>query len=200
MPDERDVQQRILSAAGKLFTTFGYSRVSMDELASELGMSKKTLYKHFPNKEALLIQVIETFYAILNNEIEVIRLDEELSFTEKLARFMALVADRVTVNREAFVRDIQRSAPQMWERIEALRRTVIQAQFRALIEEGMRQDTFRPDLDPAFITLVVLALIEKLTDPEIFAQHDYSFPQIFQGTIGVIFRGILTDEARGQLD
>ncbi|MGE5335771.1 MAG: TetR/AcrR family transcriptional regulator, partial [Nitrososphaerota archaeon] len=87
--DEQTVRRRILAGAEKLFTTYGYSRVSMDELAAELGMSKKTLYKHFPTKEALLLQVIEAFYAQLNADIEAIRLDEALSFPEKMTRFIA---------------------------------------------------------------------------------------------------------------
>jgi AcrR family transcriptional regulator len=200
MPDEKDVRQRILVAAEKLFTTYGFSRVSMDEIASELGMSKKTLYKHFPTKEALLLQVIETFYANLNADIAAIRLDEKLSFTEKISRFIALVANRVAVNRDPFVQDIQRNVPQMWARIHTLRRETIQAQFRAIIEEGIRHGVFQSDLDPSLITLIVLAAIERLTDPETWEQHAYSFSEIFQGTLRVVFQGILTDKARQALE
>ena len=192
--DEQRVQHRILAGAEKLFTTYGSSRVSMDELAAELGMSKKTLYKHFPTKEALLLQVIEAFYAQLNADIEAIRLDEALTFPEKMMRFITLVATRVAVKREPFVHDLQRNAPQVWARIHTLRRETIQTQFRALVQEGAQRGIFRPDLDPQLITLIVLAATERLTDPDIFDQHTYSFTEIFEGIMQVVLKGILADK------
>lgn len=59
----RVMEGRILATAKELFTRFGFKRVSMDEIASKTGTTKRTVYKYFENKEAL-------FMAVLSIELE----------------------------------------------------------------------------------------------------------------------------------
>jgi len=54
MTEEKEIKQRIALKADEMFRQFGYSKVTMEEIASSLAMSKKTLYKHFSNKDHLL--------------------------------------------------------------------------------------------------------------------------------------------------
>ncbi len=54
MTDDIEIKDRILSRAEEMFLKFGYSKVTMDEIAANIGMSKKTLYKFFPSKEELV--------------------------------------------------------------------------------------------------------------------------------------------------
>jgi len=58
MPDTPDIKTLILQNARKRFEAEGFSRVSVDDLAADLGMSKKTFYKHVASKDALLDEVI----------------------------------------------------------------------------------------------------------------------------------------------
>jgi AcrR family transcriptional regulator len=58
---DSETRQRILSTAQQIFLKTGFSKVTMDELANELGMSKKTLYKHFSSKEDLLKVIMTEF-------------------------------------------------------------------------------------------------------------------------------------------
>ena len=59
--DDSAVRQEIVDTAKAYFLKYGYSRVSTAEIADEAGRSKKTLYKHFPTKEALLAAVVRYF-------------------------------------------------------------------------------------------------------------------------------------------
>ncbi|MFM7339105.1 MAG: TetR/AcrR family transcriptional regulator, partial [Bacteroidota bacterium] len=56
---DESVKDRLLTTAMQEFMQYGFSRISMDDLAVKLGMSKKTLYKHFPSKEELVRGVLE---------------------------------------------------------------------------------------------------------------------------------------------
>ncbi|NCS82427.1 MAG: helix-turn-helix transcriptional regulator, partial [Ignavibacteria bacterium] len=51
MHDELELKEKIIQKSAEMFHQFGCAKVSMEEIASALGMSKKTLYKHFSNKE-----------------------------------------------------------------------------------------------------------------------------------------------------
>src|SRR5690606_41317726 len=54
---DEDVKKRIMDEARSLFFRYGFSKVTMDEAAEGLGMSKKTLYRYFPSKEVLLEEI-----------------------------------------------------------------------------------------------------------------------------------------------
>ena len=56
--EENEIKVKILHKAEEMFLQFGFSRVTMEEIAMELGMSKKTLYRFFPGKEQLLKEMI----------------------------------------------------------------------------------------------------------------------------------------------
>ncbi|MBN8646248.1 MAG: helix-turn-helix transcriptional regulator, partial [Planctomycetes bacterium] len=58
-----EVRARLLAAARAHFFAAGYSALTMDDLAAELGMSKKTLYVYFPGKDALIEAILREFVA-----------------------------------------------------------------------------------------------------------------------------------------
>lgn len=59
IPKEETIRKRILETAKEFFLEFGYKKVTMDEIADSLGMSKKTLYQYFPSKYELLSAVTD---------------------------------------------------------------------------------------------------------------------------------------------
>ncbi len=60
----------IVEAAGRLFFARGFARVSMDDLARELGMSKKTIYRHFPDKHSLMTAVLDRQFAAMERTLD----------------------------------------------------------------------------------------------------------------------------------
>jgi AcrR family transcriptional regulator len=83
MANDQEMKQRIESKAQEMFYRYGYSRVTMEEIASTLGISKKTLYKHFSNKEHLLKEIVHKtkceIEAFVNKLIE----DDKTEFVVK---------------------------------------------------------------------------------------------------------------------
>jgi AcrR family transcriptional regulator len=59
MSEELEIKKRIMHAAGQKFIQYGFSKVTMEEIAEELGMSKKTLYQHFESKNELLKDLVK---------------------------------------------------------------------------------------------------------------------------------------------
>jgi AcrR family transcriptional regulator len=86
--DERRAEV-IVDAAGRLFLAPGPGRVSMDDLARELGMSKKTIYRHFPDKHSLMTAVLDRqFSAIEGTLLAVAEASADLPFGERVRRFL----------------------------------------------------------------------------------------------------------------
>lgn len=193
-PDK--LKTRIIDNASKLFFDRGFSKVTMDEIAFGLGISKKTLYQHFPSKEALLYQVVTDMMAENGSIIESIVDDPKMDFHQKLSLLMTHLSTLISRLYRPFGDDLRRNAPEMWEEVDQFRTQKVLLNFRKLLESGIRQGVFRKDVDPQLMTMVFSTLIQNLIDPKLFSQIPFTAAQVFETIVEVVFRGILTEPAR----
>lgn len=189
-------RDRILSTAREQFFTLGFSKVTMDEISHELAISKRTLYQHFPTKKALLREALVGKAVAIAQGLAAIASDEENSVSNKLNRGLALVANEMPRFSPAFLRDIQRKAPEIWEELDRQRQKTIQTHFAHLIEEGTREGVLRDDVDPQLLVLVFSTLVQHIINPQTLSQLPLSNTQAFALISGVVFQGILTERGR----
>jgi AcrR family transcriptional regulator len=190
------VRARIIAAAGRLFFHRGFVHVTADDMAAELGISKATLYKEFRSKEEILRAVVHGFTAEMVGGVDSLIRDETLNFVEKLARLLAFFGSRLSQLGTLFIRDIQRSAPAVWEEIEEFRRDKIIINFKTILEAGQRQGLFRGDIDLDLLLQMFLRLVEEFINPAEILRSGRSPAATFESVIKVFFQGILTDKGR----
>jgi AcrR family transcriptional regulator len=195
MSEADEARARILELAEQCFLTHGYSRVTMDDIATELRMSKKTLYRHFSSKEALGEAALSASFARVGQELDTLVRDERLDFAERLRGLVRTVAGRY--GRAALVlRDLQRDAPVLWQRLLELRREAVQARFGALLASGVKAGAIRADVEPRLVLRMVLTLVDQLLRPDVLEELGMSADQVFSSMLGVILDGIRTGRRR----
>jgi AcrR family transcriptional regulator len=190
------VRARIIAAAGRLFFHRGFVHVTADDMAAELGISKATLYKEFRSKEEILRAVIQGFTDEMVGGVDSLIRDETLNFVEKLARLLAFFGSRLSQLGTLFIRDIQRSAPAVWEEIEEFRRDKIIINFKTILEAGQRHGLFRGDIDLDLLLQMFLRLVEEFINPAEILRSGRLPAATFESVIKVFFQGILTDKGR----
>ncbi|PTL85055.1 TetR/AcrR family transcriptional regulator [Vitiosangium sp. GDMCC 1.1324] len=191
MTEADDARARILEKAVEFFFTHGYSRVTMDEIATELRMSKKTLYRHFSSKEALGEAAIASSISQLGEELSSILKNERLDFGERIQGFAKVLAGRY--GRAAVVlRDLQRDAPALWQRLLELRRESVQTRFGQLFAEGVKAGAVRADVEPRLVIRMMLTLVDQVLRPDVLAELGMTAEQVFPRMLGVILDGIRT--------
>lgn len=193
-----ETEARIVREAMEEIVLNGYSRVTMDQIARRLGMSKKTLYQYFASKRDLLRAIL----AMLEGEIESHLLDlvgRQLEFQEKFRQVGRYIAAQYARFGPGFVSDLRRFEPQVWEELEKWRADLTRRYFSALIHDGVRQGALRADVDPALVELVYLNAMGNLIHPAHATDLPMSFPQISEAILRIVFEGIFTDEARMQI-
>src|SRR5215207_3685077 len=141
-----DSRQRIVAGARKHFFAHGFRGVTMDELARELGMSKKTLYVSFPGKLDLLHAVIADKAAAIGADLERITADKAAGFENQLARLLECFQKHIGEIQPAFVRDVRREAPEVFQKIDHLRADLLQRHFGKLFEHGRKAGLVRKDI------------------------------------------------------
>lgn len=187
---------RIVEVARSLFLRFGYSRVTTDEISRELGISKATLYRHFPSKRAVLEEIVERTMECLMVGVDAIIRDAKRDFVEKLAALLGFIGGQISRVGGVFAQDIRRSAPDLWERIESFRREKILFNFRDLIADGVRRGVFKEDINQELLLQIYLTLVQEFVNPDRLAQSNCTMSEIFETIARVLFEGILTDRAR----
>ena len=196
MHEEKEIKERILKQAEQLFIQFGYSKVTMDEIAASLGMSKKTLYKFFPGKEALVKEMITSMKCAIDEHIDYVWSNKELHFMEKLKSVMNYLGKHTSKLQGPLLEDLHKNIPEVWQEIHDLRKTNAVNRFTAFINEGIKTGVFRKDLDRQLIVLFYLHAIQGVINPETLSQLPYSANQVFDAIIRIIFEGIMTEEGR----
>jgi len=187
---------RLLAAARTRLFSAGYSALTMDGLAAELGVSKKTLYVQFPSKDALVEAILEQFVAEVRASAAALFGDPELSFTAKLHRFSETMVQRFARMDPHVFRDLQRSAPHIYRHIEELRHNNIPHVFGRMIREGQAAGMVRRDIDPAFAIEFWRPAIQSLMHPDTLERLQLSPDRVFTQAVNLFFGGLLTPAGR----
>lgn len=197
--DNANVKSRILDYAVSLFKDSGFARVTVEDITSGLGMSKKTFYKCFESKEDLIFQIVKQITGEIALRLAEIQQSEQ-PFVQKLHALITLVHSRFRKFSTPLLRDIQIHAPGTWEYIQEFRRNKILTVWSGLIEQGKREGYIRGDINSRLLLLSIIGLIEAVVNPTTLSNESFSTDEAMRGIMGMIFRGILTDAAVQQLD
>lgn len=194
MSDLKD-QERIMEAAREKFFEQGFMKVTVDEIASDLGMSKKTLYKFFPSKEDLVRKAIHFMLRQVNARIEAI-VKSEKPFVEKMSELLVLIGRMWGRAGRQFPIDIKKHFPDLWKEVETFRRERILTNMQQMFLQAKQEGVLRDDVRPELLMLMFLCCVEGILNPTTLSEHSFSLTEAFRGIFKTLFEGSMTDEAR----
>lgn len=195
--EEQEPKVRIVSHAEERFLRAGFNKVTLDELSSELGISKKTMYKFFPSKEDLVRTVIRTLMKRVERNVVAIA-ESDKPVIQRLAELMLLVGKLFGRVSRAFQLDIQRFTPQLWKEVDKFRNEKILSRIAEMIKEAKREGKFRSDVNDEVVVMMFISSVQSIVNPEVLSQHSFSPKDAMYTIFHVIFEGSLTDQARSE--
>ena len=188
--------QRILERARVHFFEHGYSAFIMDDLAAELGMSKKTLYVHFAGKDEIIRAVLLGLGEEIRRDAEILLGNRHLTFAEKLRGFVEGMIARMASLQPKTIRDLQRFAPDLHQLVVEMRQKNIPYIFGRFLEEGRLCGAVRPTPDAAFAIEFYLHAIQGLLQPASLERLQLHPRMVIAGAIDLFFGGLLTPAGR----
>jgi AcrR family transcriptional regulator len=204
MSKKTETEAKILEVAYNLFLKQGYKSTTMDDIAQELSMSKKTLYKYFPGKMELLASCFDILKNRLSVKVETVVGNTYLPFTSKLKSMLSVTAkDLAPINAELLT-DLREHAPEIWNELQHYIKESAYLRFQRLIQEGKDKGYVNPQANISLIVFLYASAIQNLIDPKFLNQFPKEMQenlnlrpsQLFDQVIQVIYQGVLTDEAR----
>src|SRR5216117_3258239 len=158
-------RQRIVEAARAHFFSHGFRSVTMDDLAEELAISKKTLYAHFPGKIALLEAVLADKFAGLEAKLQEIKRAYPHDFPAALHELLANTQRELDEIKPPFVRDMRQKAPHVFKTVERRRSELIGHFFGKLFVEGQRAGMVRKDIPAKIMIEILLRTVQAIVNP-----------------------------------
>ncbi len=185
----------VLDAAGRMFFRTGAAGFTMDRLAAELRMSKKTVYRYFPSRSALLLALLETVGERMDRDTRAVVEDTEADPATKLERLVRVFGRHLSVlgppQVEAFRRD-----PVLWERATRMRAERILGPVRQVLEEGTERGQVRSEVRPEIATHFVPILIERLAQSDAVVESTASVGEVLEQLGLILARGLFRPPGR----
>ena len=189
------LRSQILQSAMQLFAQHGIRAVKMDDVASLLAISKRTLYEIYDNKEYMLLEGVKLYHRLRSEQIEqiVAECDNVMEIMLKLYR---MKVDEFRQTNLAFYSDIKRY-PSVLQYLEQ-ENIKSRSKFLQFVERGVREGYFRPELNYELAGCLFDVMGRYIMETQLY--RNYSIEDIFQSFIFIPFRGLCTDKGVNSLD
>ncbi len=173
-----ETRDYIIGEADRLFCQFGFKSVTMDDIAKHLGMSKKTIYQHFTDKDELVNILIRQ-----KLEAQSCQTDELARVAENAVQEILFVITNINdllsnINAKLFF-DLQKYHPKAWMMFRDFREKKMQQAILINIERGMREGLYRKEIKADIITRMRLEQVDLVfSNHEHYTTFRYTLPQV----------------------
>jgi len=196
MQTEQDLKNRVLNKSDELFNQFGFNKVTMQEIADSIGMSKKTLYKFFNSKEQIVREIIQNRKCNIDNYLDSLWSDENLDFVAKISSMIKFLRVQIPAMKNTLSEDLKKNNPEIWKEVVETKKTNIREKYSKLISEGINKGDVRNDLSGEVIMLMYINSIHNIMIPEVLSELPLTPEQVFDTITSVLFLGMFTDKGK----
>lgn len=189
-------RQRIVDAARRHFFSHGFRSVTMDDLAEELGISKKTLYAYFPGKFDLLEAVLADKLRSVEETLKEVTRAHPSDFPATLRKLLAGTQRELNEIKPPFVRDMRQKAPDVFKLVERRRAALIQRYMGKFFVDGQRLGMVRKDVPAKLIIEILLAMVQSIMNPPKMEELGMMPKEGYAGILKIVLEGALTVNGR----
>ena len=182
----------ILEHGLELITRDGIRGFTVESLARDLAMSKKTVYKYFPTKEILLNQIFKYITRIIEGKFQ----DIHNMDINPLDKFEAAIAEiikminRVSVHK---IGELKARYPLIWKDIEKFR-LARRDDFLTIFKQARVEGYVRSEIDLELTATIYMRIMNEVFQPEFFMAQDISVKETMLTFRGIFLRGICTEK------
>ena len=190
-----ELRERIIMTATEAFTLKGIKCITMDDIAAALGISKRTLYEVFVDKETLLMECLRK--AQDEGDAYVKEVYEKASnVLEVLLKLYQRSIEKFHNTNKKFFEDIKKY-PKVYDML-IKRRNRDSEETIAFFKLGIKQGYFRDDVNFSIVNLLVREQLDLLMNTDLC--KEYSFLEVYESIMFTYLRGISTEKGARKLE
>ncbi len=187
-----DNKDKILCAVADLFLKYGIRSVSMDDIARNLGISKKTIYQFFADKNDLVEQVADLLIKQRMCEYDT-GIKNAGNAIEELFAVSKLVRKHFTELNPALLYDVQKYYLKAWDQFIKYENDVVYHSVVNNIERGIEEGYFRPEINARVLARIRVEQIHVSFDERVFPKDQFDFKEVQIQLFDHYVHGLLTN-------
>jgi AcrR family transcriptional regulator len=191
--------ERIIEGGEELFLKAGIKSVTMDDIARHLGISKKTIYHFFKDKNDLVIALVKKKLKEDEDQMEEI-ISKSGNVIEEMINMMNCSEEIISRINPIVIHDMQKYHPQAWKEFQNFKSGVVIQTLEELLTKGITQGYIRPDIDVKIISRMRVNQIELGFDASVFPIAEYNTWKVQQQFQEHFNYGVCTLEGYKLLD
>ena len=187
-------RQKYIDKAIQVFKIEGL-RLSLDEVAEKMGITKKTLYNHFSSKDELLQECVHSLITELQASVAVMN-DEKLNAVTALRKGFEALSVFFYALSPMFFNDMKRLYPEMASTEHAAGFGVFRENVVRNLQKGMEEKTYRNDLDVELISQFFIYSVFGFFISKVLNSSEYSAKSYFKNIVDYHLRALVTERGK----
>jgi TetR/AcrR family transcriptional regulator, cholesterol catabolism regulator len=190
-----EIKQIIIGKAEELFLRYGIKSVTMDDIAHELSISKKTIYQYFTDKDELVIMVTRAHLEKEKEEIEKTRSQARNTIEEFMMLSQCIKESHMKMNPVVFW-DLKKYYYQAWQIFEEYKSGVFFDSIKSSLIRGIKEGFFREDINVDVLAALRLEQIQMSFNDKIFPPEKYDIAEVQKQLYEHFVHGVLTEKGK----
>lgn len=186
-----DVKNRILQCAEDLSRKIGFRAVTMDQLSSQMGISKKTIYQFFTDKDELVDAIMETEISKRQKDCAVLHEEAENAIHEIFMTMEMLTEDFQDIN-PIVIHDLRKFHPATFDKFERHKNEFLYQVISKNLLRGKEEGLYRPEIDIDVLTRLRLETAMMVFDQDIFPSEKYDILRVTNAIMDHFLHGVVT--------
>ncbi|WP_439129621.1 TetR/AcrR family transcriptional regulator [Polaribacter sp.] len=193
------MREKILEISKNLFLNLGFKSVTMDEIASNLGVSKKTIYKYFKNKTDLIAGVTDYMFHAICCGIDGV-CEQKLNPIEEIFSIKRMVMNHLKDEKSSPQYQLQKYYPKIYESLKQKQFHVMQETIKKNLKRGIELGLFRNTINVEFISRIYFYGMNAIKDQELFPLTNFSMNELMNNYLEYHISGIATEKGLQELN
>lgn len=187
------MKEKILNKAGEMFITLGFKSVTMDDIANELGISKKTIYAHYKTKTDLVAKVTLSLFDEICTGIDEI-CENSQNPIEELYDIKMYVMNYLKGDETSPQYQLKKYYPKIYQTIKLKQFDKMSCSVIDSLQKGIDTGIFRDAIDVNFISRMYFNGMMGIKDEEVFPRKDFSADYLIESYLEYHLRAISTEK------
>lgn len=189
------MKEKILDKATDMFLTLGFKSVTMDDLANEMGISKKTIYAHFDNKTMLVEESTDYLFETISKGIDFI-CSLKKNPIEELYEIKKFAMLHLKDEKSSPQYQLQKYYPKIYEGIRKKQFDMMQDCVVDNVKQGIEQGIYRENLNIGFVSRIYFSGVTSIKDLKLFPVNKFPIAALMDDYLEYHLRGIVTPKGR----
>ena len=190
-----EIKDRIIAGAVELFTRYGVRSVSMDDIARQLSISKKTIYQYFKDKDEIVTMAVQAHLKREQREYDEI-FECSHDAVEELSKVCTCMRKDFKDMNPSLLFDLQKYHPNAWNVWLQFKNEHIKNQIVNNLKRGIEEGYFRKEIDPEFLATLRVEQVQLVFDNQIFPADRFNLKETQMKLFDHFVHGVVTEKGK----